>query len=580
MRRILIVLLAVAAVAVAGIAALPFLISDELLRGRLAEQIASVTGRDVSLSGEPSIRFFPEITIKVDNLSIAGPPGMSDSEFLTMKSLTGTVRLLPLIIGRVEFRTFSLDQPVIRLVRDEENRRNWVFDAGAAALQLAFSGDVLLGRFVLNDGLVLYEDRRRGKQERFDQVDLVAGWPSVRNAITLAGSLTWNGETVRLDAAVDRPFDLIRGQPSPTRARLSSTPVDVTFDGQAFKIDPAELSGAFDIAMPSLRSFVTWIGSDVPDGPVLGATRMAGTARLQRRTFSITDAQFEMDDNVATGALRISLEDIPRVEGTLALAALDLSPTPAEEPVTSEETPITRFATEWLDALNADIRISAGSITAGRLELRDTAASVILNNSLLTIGLAQSTFYGGQLSGNVTYGRTGAESGAAIGAQLQADGFDIGQAAAVLPQAAVMEGSASATVNVETSGSTLAELIANLNGSSRIRARNGRLPGVDLERIAAALGTGETPPLNIEDGGMAFDTLETDLVFGNRAAVVEKAHLVTANQETVLAGTIGLADGQLGLSALMRTGQSPNAQFPFEITGTLPRPRLIFSHTN
>ncbi len=585
MRRLLVALLVVVVLAVAGLLAVPFLISDDMLRGRLAEQIASVTGRDVSLGGEPVVRFFPEIRVTVNDIAIAGPPEMVDADVLTMKSLTGIVRLLPLIIGRVEFRSFNLEQPVVRLIRDKENRRNWHFDSGAAALQLAFSGDVLLGRFELSDGMVIYEDRSEGKLERFENLNLIASWPSIRNPVTLDGSLTWNGEAMTIEAAIDNPFDLIRGRPTPARANLTSSPLTVAFDGQAFKLEPAELSGAFDIAMPSLRRFSEWIGADMPDGPVLGQTRLAGTARFQRQTFSITDAQFELGENVATGALRIAFEDVPRLDGTLAFSALDLSP-PAATAVLVEGTgpgapsPTTQFATEWLSALNADIRISAGTVKAGAMDLSDTAASLILNNELLTIGLAQSTFYGGDLSGNITYRQADANGGAAISAQMRAVGFDVAGVASLLTDAGNYEGVATTTANVETAGSTLAELIGNLDGTTRFRAQNGSLPGVDLNKLARALAAGEPPPGIAAGDATAFDQLESDMVFGGHAALVEKTIITAANQETVFAGSIGLIDGRLDLSAFMRTGEANSLQFPFEMAGTIVQPTFIFARTN
>ena len=66
-----------------------------------------------------------------------------------MDRLTGTIRLLPLIIGRVEIGSFTMVRPLLKLVRDDRGARNWAFDSGAAALQLAFAGDVPLGDFAL-----------------------------------------------------------------------------------------------------------------------------------------------------------------------------------------------------------------------------------------------------------------------------------------------------------------------------------------------------------------------------------------------------------------------------------------------
>src|SRR5690606_14545879 len=121
---------------------------------------------------EPRIGFLPRLTVTLDDVRVSGPSNMTDAQILSMDRLIGTIRLLPLIIGRIEVDSFTMVRPLVHLVSDENGRRNWKFDSGAAALQLAFSGDVPLGAFRLDGGSVLYEDRRAGTSERIDSVDL------------------------------------------------------------------------------------------------------------------------------------------------------------------------------------------------------------------------------------------------------------------------------------------------------------------------------------------------------------------------------------------------------------------------
>ena len=171
MKRVVWILAGAALFAAALFALLVLLLPRETLRTRIGEQIAAWTGRDVSLSGEPEIDVFPRLSVTLNDVQVGGPEGMEDARVVSMDRLTGTIRLLPLLIGRVEIGSFTMVRPVIRLVRDADDRRNWAFNSGAAALQLAFAGDVLLGEFLLENGAVIYEDRatRRYRAARFGE---------------------------------------------------------------------------------------------------------------------------------------------------------------------------------------------------------------------------------------------------------------------------------------------------------------------------------------------------------------------------------------------------------------------------
>ena len=125
MKRIAI--LAVIAVGLAGLAALavPLVVSPDLIKQRIAERISAATGRDVTLAGEPSLSIYPHLAVTIDRLTIANPKGMGDDPFLVADEVTTRLRLLPLLIGRMELDAFELVRPRVHLITDGDGRANW-----------------------------------------------------------------------------------------------------------------------------------------------------------------------------------------------------------------------------------------------------------------------------------------------------------------------------------------------------------------------------------------------------------------------------------------------------------------------
>lgn len=177
MRRFLAISAAFVAALVLAVGLFYAFLPREALQTRLGEILASWTGRDVTLRGEPRVELLPRLTVTLHDVTISGPPDMEDADLIHMDWLRGTIRLLPLLIGRVEIDSFKMKRPVLTLVQDGAER-NWHLDSGAAALQLAFAGDVPLGNFEVEDGTIVYEDRAGGNRRR----STTSAWSSTGRA--------------------------------------------------------------------------------------------------------------------------------------------------------------------------------------------------------------------------------------------------------------------------------------------------------------------------------------------------------------------------------------------------------------
>ena len=576
MKRFLWAVAAVFAVMVASISLLFALFPRDTLKTRIGEQIAAWTGRDVSLRGEPDIDFFPRLTVTLKDVRVGGPHDMHDAEVLSMDRLEGTVRLLPLVIGRVEIGSFTMVRPLIRLVRDDRGARNWVFDSGAAALQLAFAGDVPLGEFRVEDGTVVYESRAVGMVERLDSIDVSVGWPSVRQPIAVSGSAIWRGEHVALTGSAAAPFEFLNGDATPVVARLDSAPLAMVFTGHAVDAETPELSGSLEMSTPSLRGFAAWLGSPIGPGSTLGPARLSGVATVRASVLSVEKAQVALDGNSATGALQIAVGDRPDIAGTLAFTHLDLTPYVGglSSPAATESWREVAFDTDWFGDLDADIRLSAGSVAAGSVGFGETAASVSLRNRRLELALARAEFLGGSLAGDLAVIDLEDAPGAAIETQLRAAGFDLGQATAALGLFSPLSGRASAMVDLTSRGEDLGRLASGLTGIAKLELGDGTFPLFGIAEIAVG-GAGADPKRTGIAAATPVRGLSAGFSFASGVAILEMANVAALSFEASAKGWIGLRDGSLGLNGAVQPGSSGGtkvAALPFTIGGTLSDP--------
>ena len=108
MKRVIVLALCLIGLIAVAVAAIPFLVSTDLAKRRIAEEIGRLTGRAVSFAGEPRVSFFPHINVELRDISLANPEGMSGDPFLAMDAVVGRVRILPLFLGRTEIAEFRL----------------------------------------------------------------------------------------------------------------------------------------------------------------------------------------------------------------------------------------------------------------------------------------------------------------------------------------------------------------------------------------------------------------------------------------------------------------------------------------
>ena len=93
----------------------------------ILERFKAETGRQIAIDGDLSFAVLPSPRFAVDGVRIANVEGATAAAFARFKSLSVRIRLLPLLLGRVEVESVELINPVLQFESLSDRRVNWTF---------------------------------------------------------------------------------------------------------------------------------------------------------------------------------------------------------------------------------------------------------------------------------------------------------------------------------------------------------------------------------------------------------------------------------------------------------------------
>lgn len=526
MRRIAIIAAAVVAVLVVIAAAIPFILTTDVVKRHLADQITRWTGRPVTFDGEPEISVFPYLTLRLRDVTVGNPPGITGDPLISMDELMGQIDITTLLAGRLEVTEFRLVNPRIRLRVEPDGRFNWNMRQGSIGTQAAKRDaevpttetappsprqDIRLGRFVVENGTIVFDNARTQTNETLSDVDIDFAWPTTNAAIAGTGGFTWHGEAVEFNGSISRPFQMMTGGASPVRFAFASPPLKINFTGNASRLDRMQIDGAVTIATPSVRRVFEWVGRPLGDGSVLGAGSITAQMNWAGSSASFADATIDLDGNSAEGALTFAMTDgMPDVRGTLAFRTLDL--TAYAEALRANLVGATDSQSGAIDLPigeigNADLRLSAERLKLGALDVERVAATAAVKQGRLTVTVGDSGLYRGRGEARLTADVNGGKS-LRTALQVKLTGIDVNSALAKLAGITALKGTGTASFDLTAEGTSWAAVGASLKGTGTIGLTNGALGGIDLGKLPAAIeaGGGAAPgstPVTKADGSLA-----------------------------------------------------------------------------
>lgn len=589
MNRIAVAAITAIAIVAILVAVMPFIISGDFLKERVAAQIAAWTGRPVTISGEPTLSLYPHLAITTGGLTIGNPEGMGDDPFVAAEGLRATMRILPLLIGRAEFDEFELIKPRIRLVVGNDGRTNWrmgrsaivaqamltapgdATDTGLEAAPGAGNGtaqaqDVRIGRLKIDSGIILFDNLASDHREEMSALDLDIVWPSASAAVRGSGSLQWRGERVEFNGSVATPLVLIAGGNSPLRFAIAATAFRLSFTGQASGPSASQIDGQATATTPSLRRVIEWLGTPMGTGPILGAASVEGAVHWAGRTVSFDPAHIELDGNSAEGSLAVDFGGPrPAVQGVLAADKVDLSPyfEAVRADLLSEGSWLiapTRLA--FAEAFDADLKLSTGQVLIGATRVGRLAADVTVSGGTVDVNVGEARFYGGKLKGQL--GAT--EIDGALSARIEASisGVPLRVALTDLADISALDGTATASLRLAGRGKSWGEFARSIAGSAEAAIADGALAGFDIGEVAEAMSDPLAEPLPAGSGTTSFSDLTATLNIGEGNLATENLVMEGNGFMLALTGKGSVLNGLVDARARIDTASET---VPIAITG-------------
>jgi AsmA protein len=583
MKRLGMPIVALLGVALTVLIAMSWLLNRDALREAVEAQIRAVTGLDLVVHGNIDVSVFPGSYVSFHDVGLKG--GTAADPALAVDVLTANLRLLPLLLQRFEIADVMMLRPHIHVVREANGDSNWTpfIQTVAHTMKPGADNQVSFSEIRIQDGELGYEDVGNHLTEKLGDIDLSLAWPSISRSFAATGQFDWRGERVDGSISVSDFVAALSGDRSGLKARLSSAPLKLAFDGTVADRTSMMMEGTLTVDSASLRNALRWTGGAPPNGGGFGRFALKARANVVGASIALTNVNVELDGNVAEGVMTYANNGRQTLQATLAAGALDFTP------YVSTFRLLASGAHDWnrqlfdLNALSSsdvDMRLSAAQVTVGTSKLGRTALGANLHSGALALSIGEAQVYGGIARGS--FGITRADANADVRAQFQFIDVDLQSCASELFGITRLSGRGNLNVSLAASGTSPFGLAQSLDGTASLTGHDGAISGFNVEQLLKRL---ERRPLsgggNFRSGSTPYDTLNIAVKFSEGIATTQEVRIDGPTSRLTLTGTASVPAREYDLKgvASLISASAANApadfDLPFVVQGPWDDP-LIF----
>ena len=509
--RIIGVLVMLIVMAVVGVLMLP---ADRIAQ-IAADQLRKITGREVTISGDVGMTFWPVLGVSAQGLEVGNADWAREGAMLSTKSAAIGVDASALLRGEIRITNIEAESPTIRLESRADGRTSWSFSdaGGTATIETETSPErtpqpISLQRLSITNATLIY-DAEGADRVSYQGVDLSLDWPDIDGAADIAATLRPQAEPVTLDARIERFATFLAGEIAPLRATVSAAGGQVTIAGRG------TLQGAvaadLSVKLDSTTGFLSALGAGAIDLPAGLGQSLDLTAKLTLtpdRALTLREMVADLGGNTLRGGVDATLNGIPQITASLSAGALDLKSltgadgdksgtSGAGAATSSAGWPKDRIDASGLAAFNGRIGLTADGIDLGALSLGASQFLLTNDRSRMVFGLQRVAAYGGTLSGEFVMNN---RNGLSVGGKLQAAGVQINPLLSDLADLTRFTGTGDARVSFLGVGETVDQIMRSLKGDGAVNLGRGSIEGIDLDQLLGSF--------DVQGGTTVFDSLD------------------------------------------------------------------------
>jgi AsmA protein len=357
----------------------------------------------------------------------------------------------------------------------------------------------------------------------------------------------------------------------------------LAFDGQVSHRPTLKIDGTLGADSASLREAVRWAtGRPLPDGG-FGRFALKAQTSVTGGAVALSRVNPEVDGNIAEGVLNFGADNRQTLQGTLATDALNLTPYVSAVRLLTANDRVWNATPIGLDGLNAvdlDLRLSAGKVSIGTARLGRTAVVANMRGGRLAVTVGESQGFGGTIKGSFALAKSA--GGADMKADLQFANVDLEACLGELFGLRRLEGKGQLALALDGSGDSVLDMVRNINGSALLTSRQGALTGLNVDQLLRRL---ERRPLSggteFRTGRTPFDELSVSVKIVKGQAMAEDIRIEAATLRVAVGGSASLPARDLdlrGTASLLSAGPggpAPAFELPFVVHGRWDDPVMM-----
>ncbi len=397
----------------------PVLINVQQFVPRLEKEISAATGRTFTLGRDLSLSFFPWLSLSFSEMKLGNPPGFSSDHLLQVSSFEARIKVLPLLVRRVEVSRFVVGGLSLNLEKGADGRGNWEgllgIDIGRplssnvgalAGLLQNLSCSVL----AVTDGQVRWRDTATNSELLVDDIMLLLNDFNANTAVAVDAKASVAGKSLAVEGkigpllmgpegnvAFDLDIDVIKSVKARTAGRL------VAGDGGL------RLLGSYEVRAFSPRDLlVAWaLPLKIPAeaGQILTNAAFKGGVRLEQGRLFLENGSGLLDDTPFTYTLAMDSGVAPKADFTLDFERLDLSRymlLPWGDSASSGEEKVPELMAALLGLLRSG-KVGIETFTLGGFTVGEVKLPITITDDRLMVSNATGNIAGGAATGEVTY---------------------------------------------------------------------------------------------------------------------------------------------------------------------------------
>lgn len=550
--------------------ALPYFAPQDEIRAAVTRSLVAATGNTPRVEGA-HFSILPRPSVRFDDIRFEG--GDND---LSAGSLRATVKLLPLIYGRVEIASLTFERAHLNIEVGTE---------GARLLGLPLHPPSLAGEMAnfpeikIVNSVIEIRSMNAPRSERLSRVDASLAFSGA--SLSTIASFRWRGmqSTASLHIANTGAFG--ENARSGVRFRLENESLRAGFEGGFAFRKGLQAEGALSLESRSLRTLLGSFGVDVPTRGGFGAFSLKSRAQITPSALTASELSIEIDGNRAEGTMSFAIDARrPILQGTLAAGTADFSVySGGFSLVTADGRDWSRepLDIEPLSGFDLDLRLSAGKIIFGKTETEKVALAASVKDGRFTLSAGEGQIFGGVLRGTAAIGP--APGGANVRIVASIKDFNSAQGIGALTGNRQMEGTGTLTLSLAGSGANVDAITRDLKGSADLSVLNGALRGINIE---GALRNLSKKPLSIfgelRGGRTPFDRFIAKLSITDGDAAFDQANIESGSMTVRLYGlaSIPKRDFDLhGVASLVATPATGSTALPFFVRGSWNDPLVM-----